>query len=78
MFTAPSGGTFAVTSRTYTTVINDVAPFGSGVPTRSLSASLRPGDVRRIGGIEDAALASIAEGRPANVPDQLRARGDVG
>jgi len=59
----PSSGTFAVTSRTYTTVINDVATFGTGVPTRSQIASLKAGDVRRIGGVDDASLESINAGR---------------
>ena len=63
--TPPAGGILAVTSRTYTTVINDVATFGTGVPTRSLSASLRPGDVRQFGGVDDASLQSISAARPA-------------
>ena len=61
----PSSGNFTVTSRTYTTVINDVATFGTGVPTRSFSGSLKPGDVRRIGGVDDSAIGSITAGRPA-------------
>jgi hypothetical protein len=63
--TPPAGAALAITSRTYTTVVNDAATYGSGVPTRSPAASLRPGDVRQFGGVDDASLQSISEGRPA-------------
>lgn len=61
----PSNGTFAVTSRTYTTVLNDAATYGSSVPAIPLSRSLKRGEYRRIGGFDDASNASIASARPA-------------
>jgi len=60
----PSTGSMAVTSRTYTTVAGQAATFGTGVPAMPLSSSLRAGGVRRIGGLEDASLATIDAGRP--------------
>ncbi|MBI2215413.1 MAG: hypothetical protein HYU52_17320 [Acidobacteria bacterium] len=60
----PSSGNFVVSSRTYTTVQGQAATFGTGVPTLATSAALKPGDTRRIGGIDDAALSTISAARP--------------
>ncbi|MCM2314021.1 MAG: hypothetical protein NDJ92_02575 [Thermoanaerobaculia bacterium] len=60
----PTSGNFVVTSRTYTTVQGQAATLGTGVPTLALNASLKAGDTRRIGGIEDAAFPTIATARP--------------
>lgn len=60
----PTAGSMAVTSRTYTTVVGQAATFGTGVPAMPLSSSLGPGDVKRIGGLEDASLATIGAQRP--------------
>lgn len=61
----PTSGSFALTSRTYTTVLGDVATFGTGVPTLALDSGIRLGETRRFGGINDAALATVQAGLPA-------------
>jgi len=75
MVFTPSSGTFVLTSRNYSTPVGSNASFGTAVPTLSLSAALRspqlisgtqfPGDIRRIGGIEDASPDTIAAQRGA-------------
>ena len=60
----PSSGSFALTSRTYTTVSGQVATFGTGVPTLSLASGIRLGESRRFGGINDASLATIQARQP--------------
>ncbi len=60
------GGSIAVTSRTFTTAAGQPGTYGTGVPTLGLSASLRPGDVRRIGGLEDATFSTISARRAAS------------
>lgn len=60
----PTTGNMAVTSRTYTTVAGQAATFGTGVPALPLSSSLNPGDVKRIGGLEDSSLSTIGAARP--------------
>ncbi|MEO8215612.1 MAG: hypothetical protein ABI718_00870 [Acidobacteriota bacterium] len=61
----PSSGSIIMTSRTYTTAANSAATFGAAVPTLPLRSSLRSGQIRKFGGIDDAALATIQAGRPA-------------
>ncbi|HUF16412.1 MAG TPA: hypothetical protein VMS12_00045, partial [Thermoanaerobaculia bacterium] len=61
----PAAGAFALTSRTYTTVVGDVATFGTGVPTLALNSGIRLGETRRFGGINDAALATVQGGIPS-------------
>ena len=62
----PTMGEAVITSRNYTTVATSAGTFGSGVPTLERSGGLRPGGLRRIGGIEDASRKTIEEGRPAS------------
>ena len=61
----PLTGSFAVTSRTYTTVAGAPATFGTGVPALSSASALRRGEVRAIASLEDAALATVVAQRPA-------------
>jgi len=65
----PTSGTFVLTSRNYSTPVGSNATFGTAVPTLPLSASLGslqgPGDVRRIGGVEDASPDTVGAGRGA-------------
>lgn len=61
-----AGANIAVTSRTYTTAAGQPGTYGTGVPTLGLSASLRPGEVRRIGGLEDATFTTISARRGAS------------
>jgi hypothetical protein len=61
----PAAGTFAITSRTYTTVAGQAATFGTGVPTLAAAASLTPGALRAIGSLEDATVATVVAARPA-------------
>ncbi len=61
----PTSGNFAITSRTYTTVAGEPATFGSGVPTLALDSGIRlGGETRRMGGINDAAAATVSARRP--------------
>jgi hypothetical protein len=51
----PITGTFAITSRTYTTVGGGAATFGTGVPTLAASGALKAGAMQSIGSLEDSA-----------------------
>ncbi|MBI2214767.1 MAG: hypothetical protein HYU52_14065 [Acidobacteria bacterium] len=62
----PSAGEVVMTSRNYTTKAGESATFGSAVPALAISQSLRIGDLRRMAGIEDAALDTIQKARPAS------------
>lgn len=61
----PVTGTFAVTSRTYTTVAGQTSTFGTGVPTLAASAALKAGALRPIGPIDDTSRATVNAGTPA-------------
>lgn len=61
----PAAGSFAITSRTYTTMPGKPGTFGTAVPTIAASNSLRKGDVRAFGAIDDASLATVIAGQPA-------------
>ncbi len=52
-----------ITSRTYTTLSGQSATFGTAVPTLPLSYAIRAGQMRRIGGFEDASLSNVTTGR---------------
>ena len=51
----PIAGTFAITSRTYTTVGGGAATFGTGVPALAASGALKAGAMQSIGSLEDSA-----------------------
>ena len=71
----PASGTFVLTSRNYSTAVGSNATFGTAVPTLALTAAMFPprtagslqiaGDVRRIGGVEDASPDTITSARAA-------------
>jgi hypothetical protein len=61
----PSAGTFAITNRTYTTAVGQLATFGSAAPTLPASGSLKTGALRAIGSLDDASRATIVAARPA-------------
>jgi hypothetical protein len=61
----PAAGTFAITSRTYTTVAGQVATFGTHVPTLAAAASLTTGSLRAIGSLQDSATSTVVAARPA-------------
>jgi hypothetical protein len=61
----PASGTFVLTSRNYSTPVGSNATFGTAVPTLALTSAMRPGQVRRIGGIEDASPDTIGTQRGA-------------
>lgn len=60
----PESGNVVASSRTYTTVGGSAATFGTGVATMSVASSLRAGQMRQFGGIEDSALETIQRARP--------------
>lgn len=60
----PANGNFAVNSRTYTTTQGQSATFGTSIPAIPLASSMRAGQMRQFGGIEDAALGTIQAARP--------------
>lgn len=61
----PATGTFAITSRTYTTVAGSVATFGTHVPTLPAAGSMTVGALRAIGSLQDSAVATVMAARPA-------------
>lgn len=63
--TPVAGGTFAVTSRTYATVGDNPATYGTHVPVLATAAALKLGALRTLGAIEDASLATVSSKRPA-------------
>lgn len=67
----PGSGAIRATSRTYNLVPDTAATYGTSVPGIPVSAALRPGELRRIGGIDDAALDTILEARPATFRSNL-------
>jgi hypothetical protein len=62
----PQTGEVTVTSRNFATAGDDPGTFGTGVATLGPQGSLRLGEVRRIGGVRDAALASIQQKVPGS------------
>lgn len=68
----PTSGSFTVTSRTYTTVSGQNGTFGTGVPTVPANSGIRrDGEVKRMGGLEDAALSSITSASPGTFRTNL-------
>jgi hypothetical protein len=61
----PVTGTFAITSRTYSTNATVPGTFGTGVPTLSTGQTLKAGSLRAIGSLEDASVATIVAQRGA-------------
>jgi hypothetical protein len=60
----PTAGAVAVTSRNYTTVEAQGSTFGTEVPALAVSSSLTLGELKRIGGLEDATHSTITTARP--------------
>ena len=58
-------------SRTYNFVPDTSATFGTSVPAIPLSAAIRAGDLRRIGGIDESSLETLLEARPATFRSNL-------
>lgn len=56
---SPESGSFVVTSRTFATIGDATATFGTGVATLDGKQLLQLGDTLRMGGIEDASAQSI-------------------
>ena len=71
LITPAPASSLTVGSRTYTTVIGGAATFGTGVPVVAVSSTLQAGDLRRVAGIEDAALATVLAARPATFRSNL-------
>lgn len=67
----PRSGRFALTSRIFATVGDQVATFGTGVPALSLQSALRRGQKTRISGFDDAGLDSIDHKRPGTFRTNL-------
>jgi hypothetical protein len=59
------------TSRTYNFVPENSSTYGTAVPSIPLSAAIRTGGLRRIGGIDESALTTILEQRPATFRSNL-------
>ncbi len=56
---SPAGGTFAVTSRTYATVGDSPATFGTHVPALPAGAAIKLGALRSIDALEDSSSATV-------------------
>lgn len=67
----PTSGSFVTTSRTYTLGTDGVSTYGTGVPTLSSSAGLKPGETRKIFGIEDATSSTVQAGKPGTYRTNL-------
>ncbi|HEU5161674.1 MAG TPA: hypothetical protein VFV54_00880, partial [Thermoanaerobaculia bacterium] len=67
----PGGAAVRATSRTYNFVPATSATYGTSVPAIPASMAIRTGALRRIGGIDEAALATIQEARPATFRSNL-------
>lgn len=61
----PAGGSFAITSRTYTTAAGSSGTFGTDVPTLPAAGSMTIGGLRAIGSLQDATLENVITKRPA-------------
>src|SRR5260370_501661 len=59
----PVTGSYAITSRTYTTMSGPRGTFGTEVPVLAVSSALKAGQVRRIAALEDSSDATIAAAR---------------
>lgn len=55
----PQGGTFTVTSRTYSSTQGSLATFGTATPTVALGSGLVAGQSRLIAGLEDSKLSTV-------------------
>jgi hypothetical protein len=66
-----AGSKLAVGSRTYTTATGSAATYGTGVPAMAVSATMKAGDLRRLAGIDDAALSTINAAKPATFRSNL-------
>lgn len=64
IFTPASGGSFAVSSRTFTTTGSGSATFGAGVPVVAAASALRAGATRPIAGLADAARTTVVSRQP--------------
>jgi hypothetical protein len=60
----PQGGSFVVTSRTYTSTEGSAATFGTATPTVALSSGLVAGQSKLIAGIEDSRQSTVIAGTP--------------
>jgi hypothetical protein len=60
----PTTGLIEVTSRTYTTVANDVRTYGTAVPTVALSSGLTMGQSKLFGGLDDSTLEAVNNATP--------------
>lgn len=66
-----AGSKLAVGSRTYTTATGSAATYGTGVPAIAMSDAMQAGDLRRLAGIDDAALSTINAAKPATFRSNL-------
>jgi hypothetical protein len=66
-----AASSFTMNSHTYTTVAGGSATFGTAVPTLALSASLKKGQRKVIGGLSDASNTTIANRVPATFRSNL-------
>ena len=60
----PVTGSFAISSRTFTTTGGNAATFGTGVPAIAVTAGLKNGGSRAVAGLADAARTTVVAGRP--------------
>lgn len=60
----PVTGSFAVSSRTFTTIGGKPDTFGTGVPALAASSALANGGSRDIAGLSDATRSTVIAGRP--------------
>jgi len=61
----PLGRSVTVTSRTYTTVANSTATFGTAVPAIPLTAAIGLGQKKVVAGLQDSSAATLSAATPA-------------
>ncbi len=60
----PVTGSFAISSRTFTTIADQPPTFGTGVPVIGTSIMLRAGSSRAIAGLSDASRTTVVASKP--------------
>jgi len=61
----PLGRSVTVTSRTYTTVANSTATFGTAVPAIPLTQAIGLGEKKVVAGLQDSSAATLSAATPA-------------
>jgi hypothetical protein len=70
-FVPDTGKRFAVSSRTYTTVVGSAQTFGTAVPSMPRSSAIKAGQTKVIGGLKDTTSATVSAATPGTFRTNL-------